>query len=138
MDERDAIDSEISGLQYLIDELDDYLTKDDIQIQRWYIFNKLNGIKYFDDTDELIENAVEYIKSLELEGLEEYCANTRISIGAEYIRNATSFGASEFICREKLNSKYTYSDDIRRVNIKLETWNMRTVEEILEILNNGK
>lgn len=129
MDERNAIDDEISALEGLIEGANEYLTKDFIQTRRWYIFDKLNGIKYFDYEDEIVDNAKEYIESLDLD------EDDRIGIGAEYIRDYTSFGMSEFICRKDAKSKFTFSDDIDRVNIRLSGFYLRTVEELLEVLN---
>lgn len=126
-----TLETDIDNLEFLLEELDDYLSNDKIKIRRWYIFNLEKGIKYFEHGDVIIDNAKEYIESLKFENVD----NTRISIGAEYIRNGSSIGMSEFICRENLNDKFNFSDDIRKVNIQITGFNMFVVEYLLKILN---
>lgn len=123
------IDYEIYELQALSEGATKYLSNDSIETTAWYIFDKLNGIKYFDDDNEIIKNAKEYIESLDLD------EDARIGIGAKYIRGCNSLGMSEFICRENSKSKFICSDDIYKVNIKLDGFCIGTIERLLEVLN---
>lgn len=127
IEERNNIDLKIAEAVWLINRAEEYLNRDYPYIKRYYIFNLISEkIQYYNSLEELLNNAKNYIDTI--------VKGKYISVGAEYLRNGTSFGANDFICKMPDSNKFGYSKDIEKARIQVPYEFNKVLEKLIEIL----